>query len=123
MKSLLWKQWQENRGYLAVFVTWMIVAVIYCLGYEFGYGLRATIGQFSGFALFYTIGAAIFLAMRTALGEQTAGTLLFSVSLPISRRRIAAARIGGAVATLAIPILLAAALLALALASGLVEQA
>ncbi len=123
MKSLLWKQWQENRGYLAIFLAWMVLAAIYSIGYEVGYGFHAPVGHFSGLSLFYTICAAVFLAMRAAQGEQSAGTLSFSASLPVSMRRIAAVRIGGAVATLAIPVLVAAAVLSLALASGFVEQA
>ena len=123
MKSLLWKQWQENRGYLAIFLAWMVLAAIYSIGYEVGYGFHAPVGHFSGLSLFYTICAAVFLAMRAAQGEQSAGTLSFSASLPVSMRRIAAVRIGGAVATLAIPVLVAAVVLSLALASGLVEQA
>lgn len=123
MKSLLWKQWRENRGYLAIFTAWMVLAACYCIGYEVGYRFRATVGQFCGCAWLYTIGAAIFLAMRTAQGEQTAGTISFSASLPVSLRQIAAVRIAGAAATLAVPVLVGAALLSLALASGLVEQA
>ncbi len=123
MKTLLWKQWRENQGYLAICMAWMVLAVCYCIGYETGYRFRATVGQFSGWALLYAICAAIFLAMRAAQGEQVAGTLSFSASLPVSLRRIAAVRIAGAVATLAIPVLAAAALLSLTLASGLIEQA
>ena len=123
MRSLLWKQWRENQGYLAIFIAWMVLAVCNCIGYEVGYRFRATVGQFSGWALFYTICAAIFLAMRTAQNEQAAGTISFSASLPVSLRRIAAVRIAGAMATLAIPVLVAFALLSLAFASGLVEQA
>ncbi|HUG69658.1 MAG TPA: hypothetical protein VMM76_18045, partial [Pirellulaceae bacterium] len=123
MKSLLWKQWRENRGYLAIFTAWMVLAACYCIFYEMGYRFRAPVGQFCGCAWLYTIGAAVFLAMRTAQGEQTAGTVSFSASLPVSLRRIAAIRIAGAAATLAVPVLVGAALLSLALASGLVEQA
>jgi ABC-type transport system involved in multi-copper enzyme maturation permease subunit len=122
MKSLLWKQWQESKTYLVIFLVWAVLAAIYCVAYEFGYRFRAPVGHFSGLASFYTVCAAIFLAMRASQGEQTAGTLSFSASLPVSMRRIAAVRIAGAVATLAIPILVAAALLSLALVSGLVEQ-
>jgi hypothetical protein len=123
MNSLLWKQWRENRVYLAIFTAWMVLAACYCIGYEMGYRFRATVGQFCGCAWLYTIGAAVFLAMRTTQGEQTAGTISFSASLPVSLRRIAAVRIAGAATTLAIPVLVGAALLSLALASGLVEQA
>jgi len=123
MRSLWWKQWRENRGHLAIFMAWMIFAILYCIGYEVGYRFRAAVGSFSGLALFYSIFAAVFLAMRTAQGEQAAGTLSFSAALPVSRQRMAAVRVLGAIATLTIPILAAAAVLALALASGLIEQA
>lgn len=123
MKSLFWKQWRENQGYLAIFIAWMVLAVCYCIGYEVGYRFRAAVGQFSGLALFYTICAALFLAMQAAQGEQAAGTLSFSAALPVSLRRIAAARIAAAVAALATPILAAAALLSLAFACGVIEQA
>jgi ABC-type transport system involved in multi-copper enzyme maturation permease subunit len=123
MKSLLWKQWQESKPHLAIFLVWMVLAVIYCVAYELGYRFRAPVGHFSVLALFYAFCGAIFLAMRASQGEQTAGTLSFSASLPVSMRQIAAVRIAGAVATLAIPIIVAAALLSLAFASGLVQQA
>ncbi len=54
MKSLLWKQWQENRGYLAVFLAWMVLAAICSIGYEVGYRFRAPVGHFSGLSQFYT---------------------------------------------------------------------
>ena len=73
MNGLLWKQWHENKRYFAIFMAWMILAVCYCIGYEFGHRYRATVGHFSGLALFYTICAAVLLAMRTAQGEQAAG--------------------------------------------------
>lgn len=123
MNRLVWKQWRENRGYLAAFTAWMVLAVCYCVGYEWGYGFRACIGQFSGWAMFYSLVAAIVLAMQAAVGEHAAGTLSFSASLPVSLRRMAAVRIGAAAMTLAIPILIAALLLSVALAGGLLEQA
>ena len=122
MISLLWKQWRENNRYLAMFTAWMILAAVYAVGYEVGHRLHAMVGHFSGLASFYSITAAVFLAMRTAGGEQTAGTHVFSASLPVSMRLMATYRIAGAVATLAIPILVAAVLLSLALSSGVVEQ-
>ena len=123
MKSLVWQQWRENRGYLAIFTAWMAFGVCYCIAYEMGYRFRASVGQFSCWALLYTICAAIGLAMRTAQGEQSAGTISFTASLPVSLEQIAAVRIAGAMATLAVPVFVASALLSLALASGLIEQA
>jgi hypothetical protein len=122
MKSLVWKQWRESRFFLALFTAWMIVAAGYAVGYELGHRFRAVVGSFSTLASFYGTLAAIVLAMRTARGEHTDGTISFSAALPVSLRRLGTVRIVGAVATLAIPIVIAASLMALALASGLVEQ-
>ena len=123
MNSLLWKQWRETRGLLAIFIAWMTLAVCHVIGYELGPHYRAPVGHFSGLALIYSFFAAIVLAMRTSHGERTDGTIAFSAALPISMRRMGTVRIVSAVATLAIPIVIAAGILALALASGLVEQA
>ena len=84
---------------------------------------RAVVGHFSGLALLYSLFAAVVLAMRTSHGERTDGTIAFSAALPISLRRMGTVRIVSAVATLAIPIVIAAGILSIALASGLVEQA
>ena len=123
MNSLTWKQWRESKRYLALFLVWMLLAVAYCIAYELGYRFRAAVGHFSGMALFYTICASVFLAMRTALGERTEGTLSFSASLPVSLRRVATVRILGAIATMVIPILVASCVLMLALVTGMIEQA
>ncbi len=122
MKSLTWKQWRESRFLLFIFIAWMILAVCYAIGYEVGHADRAVVGSFSGLAMLYTIVAAVILAVRTSRGEQTEGTFSFTASLPISMRRIATVRILGAVATLVIPVLIAACILSLVLAIGLVEQ-
>ena len=85
MKSLLWKQWHENRGYLAIFLAWMVLAAVYCIGYEVGYRFHAPVGHFSGLALFYAICAAVFLAMRASQGEQSGwDTFVFGVAARIN---------------------------------------
>jgi hypothetical protein len=122
MNSLWWKEWRETRGYLAIFIAWMTLAVCYAIGYELGHHVRAVVGHFIGLALFYSLLAAPILAMRTAHGEQAGGTLAFSAALPVPMRRMGTVRIVSAVATLAIPIVIAAGILSIALASGLVEQ-
>jgi len=122
MNSLLWKQWRETRGYLAIFIAWMTLAVCYAIGYELGHHVRAVVGHFIGLALFYSLFAALVLAMRTSHGERTDGTLAFSAALPVSIRRTGTVRIVSAVVTLAIPIVIAAGIVSIALASGLVEQ-
>ena len=123
MNSLLWKQWRETRGILAIFTAWMTIAVCYAIGYELGHHYRAVVGHFSGWALLYSLFAAVVLATRTSHGERTDGTIAFSAALPISMRRMGTVRIVSAVATLAIPLVIAAGILSIALASGLVEQA
>lgn len=122
MQTLLWKQWRETKGYLAIFIAWMLLAVGYAIGYEIGHRYRAVVGSFSGLASLYATVAAIVLAMRTSRGEQTDGTLLFSASLPVSMRRMGALRIVSAVVTISIPIVIASSVLSIALVSGLVEQ-
>ena len=80
-------------------------------------------GHFSGCALFYSSFAALVLAVRTSHGERTERTI---VILGLTARFHASrgnCSYRGAVATLAIPIVIAAGLLSIALASGLVEQA
>jgi hypothetical protein len=123
MNSLLWKSWRENRCYLTIFIVWMTLAVCYAIGYELGHHYRAVVGHFSGLALFYSLFAALVLAMRTSHGERTNGTLAFSAALPVPIRRMATVRIVSAVATLAIPIVIASGILSIALSSGLVQQA
>jgi hypothetical protein len=123
MNSLLWKQWRETRGILAIFTAWMAIAICYAIAYELGYHYRAVVGHFSGWALLYSLFAAVVLATRTAHGERTDGTIAFSAALPVSMRRIGIVRIASAVATLGIPLVIAAGILSIALAGGLVEQA
>lgn len=123
MGSLFQKQWRENWGTLLVFSGWMLLGAFYCVGYEVAYQYRAEVGSFCGIAMFYSIGAALYLAMRTSQGEQDDGTLGFTASLPVSLSQVAATRIANAALTLVIPLLIGATFVALALASGLIEQA
>jgi ABC-type transport system involved in multi-copper enzyme maturation permease subunit len=123
MNNLWWKQWQENKRHLVVFMVWMILGACYAIAYQMGHKFRAPVGQFSSVASFSATFTAVFLAMRAARGEQADGTHSFSSALPVSLRRIATIRILGAAATLILPILAAAVLMSVALSSGLVEQA
>jgi hypothetical protein len=122
MNSLLWKEWRETRVHLAIFIAWMTFAVSYAIAYELGHHFRAVVGHLSGLTLFYSLFAGVVLAMRTSGGERTDGTIEFSGALPVSLRRMGMVRIVSAVATLAIPILIAASMVSVALASGLIEQ-
>jgi hypothetical protein len=123
MNSLWWKQWHEDKRYLAAFMAWMILGACYAVAYQMGHKFRAPVGQFSSVASFYAICTAVFLAMRTARGEHADGTHSFSAALPVSMRRVATIRILGAAGTLILPILAAAVLMSVALSGGLVEQA
>jgi hypothetical protein len=123
MNSLLWKDWRENKGYLAMFSAWMALAACYAVAYELGHHYRAAVGSFSGLASFYSVFAAIILAMRVCRGEHTDRTIGFSASLPVSLRHMATVRILGAAATLAIPIVIGAMVMSIALASGWIAQA
>ena len=94
MNSLLWKQWRETRGILAIFTAWMTVTVCYAVAYELGHHYRAVVGHFSGWALLYSLFAAVVLATRTSARRAAAdGTIAFSAALPISMRRIGSVRI------------------------------
>ena len=123
MNNLWWKQWHENKRYLAAFLAWMILGAVYAISYQMSHKFRAPVGQFSSVASFYATCTAVFLAMRTARGEHSDETHSFTAALPVSLRRIATVRILGAAATLILPILAAAALMSVALSSGLIEQA
>jgi len=123
MNNLWWKQWHEGKRYLAAFMAWMTLGACYAIAYQMGHKFRAPVGQFSSIASFYAIFTAVILSMRTARGEYTDGTHSFSAALPVSMRRIATVRILGAAATMILPILAAAALISVAISSGLIEQA
>ena len=123
MNNLWWKQWHENKRYLAAFLAWMILGTVYAIAYQMSHKFRAPVGQFSSVASLYATCAAVFLAMRTARGEFSDETHSFTVAMPVSLRRIATVRILGAAATMIFPILAAAALMSVALSGGFIEQA
>ena len=122
MKNLWWKEWNEDKRYLAAFMAWMILGACYAIAYQMGHKFRAPVGQFSSIASFYAICTAVILSVRTARGEHAAGTHSYTAALPVSMRRIATVRILGAAATMILPILAAAAFMSVALFSGLIEQ-
>ena len=123
MRSLIWKQWRESRRLLILFCGWMVLTVTYSILYELGHGYRAVVGNFSSGAMLYTLIASIVLAVRVSQGERSEGTLSFTASLPVAIRRIATVRLAAATITLAIPVLIGAFILSLALVAGLVAQA
>jgi hypothetical protein len=122
IQSLAWKEWAERRASLGLGITWVVGGTLYGILDEAYFRVRAPVGTFCAVCLLYGLFAPVFLAMRTCLGEQTEGTLPFTSALPASGRQIAGVRLGGAVVTLVIPIVLGALLLSFALSTGVVEQ-
>lgn len=100
----------------------MLVGVAYAVGYEATHRLHGPVASFWKSSMFFGLCAAVFLAMRTSLGEVTQRTLGFSASLPVSLRLQAWVRLGGAVVTLIGPVLLGALVLWMFLLAGLIEQ-
>ena len=121
--SLVWKEWNDRKWSLALGSAWIALGVGYALLYETLHRVHAPVASFEGTCVMYGLCAAVFLAMRTALGESTQGTLGFSASLPASLRRQAWVRVGGAVASIVAPIILGALILSVVLLSGSIEQA
>src|SRR5580658_4968910 len=122
IKRLIWKESVERRASLGLGIAWVVGGTFYGIVDEAYFRIRAPVGTFYAVCLLYGVFAPVFLAMRTCLGEQTQGTLPFTLSLPASRRLVAGVRLGGAVVTLVLPILLGALLLSSALSAGWVEQ-
>jgi ABC-type transport system involved in multi-copper enzyme maturation permease subunit len=123
LRSLVWKEWHERKWPLALGATWIVIGVIYAVGYESFHRVHAPLASFYTTCTLFGIFWAVFLAMRTSLGEVTQGTLGFSSSLPVSLRQQAWVRLGGAVVALVGPVALGALALCVVLLVGIVEQA
>lgn len=123
LRSLIWKEWHERKWWLALGAAWIVLGVVHAIWYETAHRFHAPVASYYTICMLYGLFAAVFLAMRTSLGEVTQKTLGFSSSLPVSLRRLAWVRLGGAVASLAGPIVLGALLMWVVLGMHLVEQA
>lgn len=123
LRSLIHKEWCQRRIPLAVCSGWILACVLYVVAYECAYRVRGPVAGYYSAVWLYTMFAAVFLAMKTALGEQTAGTLQFSLSLPVSRTRLAWTKLAGGAVTLVLPIILGAIVMTPVLLSGIIEQA
>jgi len=123
LRSLIRQQWRERRLTLAVCSGWMLCCLVYVVAYECSYRFRDPVAGLYISSLMLTLFAAIFLAMKTALGEQTLGTFGFSQALPLTRQRLARTRMTSAVITLVVPIILGALVMTPLLWSGFLEQA
>jgi hypothetical protein len=120
---LIWKEWQERKWQLALGAAWMLCGAVYVVWYESAHRVRAPVAGLYSVASMFGVLAAVLLAIRTAVGEKTQHTLGFSAAMPVSIRRQAWVRLAGAAITLAVPMLLGAAVLTFALGMGGVEQA
>jgi hypothetical protein len=123
IRSLIHKEWRERRTSIAVCSGWLLCCVFYAVAVERSHQVRDPVATFYQASQLYSLFAAVFLAMRTALGEQTLGTLGFSLSLPFSRERLAWTKLAGGGMTLLLPVILGAVVMSPILLSGFVEQA
>ncbi|MBA3481338.1 MAG: hypothetical protein H0T51_05940 [Pirellulales bacterium] len=101
-QSLLWKEWREHRLVLAILAGLFV-------GIPTLFSLRTPTNFFNilSFTLIAIPLVSMFLAMNIAAGEQSAGTIHFLQSLPITGRKPATAKLFWAVATAVVPILIA----------------
>jgi hypothetical protein len=122
IRALVWKEWKERRTSLYLGIAWILFGLVYTIVYEVTTGIRGPVGRFYSICLIYGLFGPLFLAMRTAVGDRTQGTLGFSSSLPSPVRQQAAVRVLGALITLVGPIALGALMLSLALLTGAIKQ-
>jgi hypothetical protein len=122
-RSLLWREWRETRSYRLAFLAWMLLGVVYVVGYEKAHPFHAGVGRFSAVALVYSWFATVALGSRLARGEWSDGTHRFTEALPTTPRHVALVRLLVSSGALIRPILVAAALLSGALATGAIHQA
>ena len=102
-RSLLWREWHEHKWKLASLAAIMLsMEAVAIWGDPQFVTLDAPVSAFFGVAPL-----AIFVAMGSAAGERTAGTLAFARSLPANRSLLAASKLTAGVATLLASIALA----------------
>lgn len=99
-RALLWIEWRERRWPLTLAAGWMAVVVWNVLEI----GAR----NFYDGTLFFAVGAPVFVALRTALGETADGTRSFSEALPTTRWQRGGMRLAGGAVVIVLPIVLAA---------------
>lgn len=121
-RVLLWKEWHERKWQLASCTAWILCCVIYVVSYESVHTYRTPVSRFYAACLLYGLFAPVILAMRTSLGEVTQKTLRFSAVLPVSLRRIAWVRLGGAIVVMVAPIILGTILMSIVLGAHVLEE-
>lgn len=90
-RNLLWREWHEHKWKLASLTTILVSLEIVA-----GEPVVAMIGG----PLFAIVPLAVFIAMGTAAGERTQGTLPFARSLPVKLWQTAAAKLAAGGLTL-----------------------
>jgi ABC-type transport system involved in multi-copper enzyme maturation permease subunit len=103
--SLLWKEWHEHKWKLAsiVAILWAIVAYAILAP-----GLEVHLTQLAlDLVVFCLMPLSVFVALGDAAGERSRNTLPFLQALPVSTRRVAAAKLVLGLTTLIAAIVLA----------------
>lgn len=103
--SLAWKEWNEHKWKLV-----SILAVVWCLMvcvvFIAGLGERRVVAEsFHVSVILGGIPMAVFVGLSIAAGEQSRGTLSFLQALPVPMWRVALHKLGFALVSLIIPIL------------------
>jgi ABC-type transport system involved in multi-copper enzyme maturation permease subunit len=104
--SLAWKEWHEHKWKLAAVlaVMWSLMAVVVLVAIH---GQRNVVAEsFQVAVLMDGIPLAMFVGLGIASGEQSRGTLAFIQALPVPMWRLALHKLGFAILTLVVPVLL-----------------
>jgi hypothetical protein len=119
LKMLLWKEWRERRDQLFLCLGLAGACALCAAIWTFGRMLRGDRPDrfpWEVIAWFYSLVMPLFIAMRTACGEETDRTTTFSLALPVAPLRAAWIRLSGGAMVLLAPFVLIVALASTGLA-------
>src|SRR4051812_37935685 len=105
-QSLAWKEWNEHKWKLVSIlgVMWCLMACVVFIG---GLSERRVVAEsFHVSVILGGIPMAVFVGVSIAAGEQSRGTLPFLQAFPVPMWRVALHKLGFALVSLIIPILL-----------------
>ncbi|MBL8849373.1 MAG: hypothetical protein JNG89_06800, partial [Planctomycetaceae bacterium] len=122
-RALWWKAWRELRTASLACLAWMLLCAAYVLFYEWQHPLRAPIARVYTSSMLFQWFAATCLAILVSQRERWEKSLRFTRALPVSLAQTAVARISIAAAALVLPVLVAAAIVAVPIACGWIQQA
>lgn len=103
--SLAWKEWNEHKWKLVsiLAVMWSLMVIVLMIA---GFSQRHVLAESFQFCVFVGgIPMAIFVGLGIAAGEQSHGTLAFMQALPVPMWRLALHKLGFALLTLVVPVL------------------